>query len=149
LLPGLRGIESTALGSTLAPVSAAKVTIAVLQIGMERVTTTNSAHYLGIDKSGTNNCTIRIDANGFNGWERKILVLQVGRTRVHSLSDLPAVSEESPGNAAQAAVELVSAMTESIIPETPLRVMPLTGLDESSVLISEVVNRSIERERII
>jgi hypothetical protein len=136
--------------STLAPVSGAWVTVAVLQIGMKRVTTTNAARYLCIDKSGKSNCTMRITANVFNAWEQKILVLQVGETRMYSPSlELQAVSADAPANAAHAAVDLVSAKTESIIPETALQVMPLTGLDGSCVLVSEVLKRSIEHEEII
>lgn len=132
----LRGMKSAAQDSTLAPETGARVTVAVLQIGMKRVTTTNPMRYLRIDKSGPSNCTIRIDANGFNAWEQKILVLQVGKTRMHSPSlELQAVSADAPANADRAAVDLESAKTQSIILETALRVMPLTDLDGSPSLV--------------
>lgn len=124
--------------------------MAVLQIGMKRVTTTNPARYFRIDKSGISNCTIRINANGFNAWERKIQVLQVGKTRMEpAWLELQAVSADAPANSAQAAVDLVSAKTESIIPEAQFRVMPLTGLDGSCALVSELLEHLIEREKII
>jgi hypothetical protein len=149
LIPWLRGIESTALDSTLATASAAKVTAAVLQIGMKRVTTTNPARHLRIDKSGTPNSTIRINANCFNAWERKILVLQVGKTRMHSPSpESQAVSAAGPASTTEAAVNPLTDRTTSIIPETPLSVMPLTSLDGFCALVSsDVLKRSIERQK--
>lgn len=86
--------------------------------------------YLRIDKPGKSNCTIRTNVNGFNAWEQKILVLQVGETRMHSPSlELQSVSGDAPANGDQATVDLELAKTESIIPENPPSVTPLTGLD--------------------
>jgi hypothetical protein len=107
------GIEGTAPDSTLASVFKAGVTVAVLQIGMKRVTTTNPARYLCIDKSGKTNCTIRIIASCFNARKRKILGLRVGEARLHPPSQvLLAVSAAASTNAASAGVVLVSAKTE-------------------------------------
>ena len=114
------------------------------------MTTTSPARYLRIDKPGPSDCTIQIDANGFNAWEQKILVLQAGKTRMHSPSlELQAVSADAPAYAHRAAADLESATTQSIILKTALRVMPLTGLDGFCALVSEVLKRSMQREKII
>lgn len=112
------------------------------------MTTGNPARYLRIDNPGKSSCTIRIDANRFNAWEQKILVPHVGETRMRSpSSELIAVSADVPADAAQAAIDLVSAKTKSIVPKTALRVMPLTGLVGSCPLVNnEVLNRSIQRK---
>ena len=110
------GIEGTALDSTLTSVFKAGVTVAVLQIGMKRVTTTNPARYLCIDKSGKTNCTIQIIASCFNARKRKVLVLGLrdGEARRHPRRWC---CRQSPRlhltNAASAGVALASARTES------------------------------------
>ena len=138
-----------ALDSTLATASAAKVTAAVLQIGMKRVTTTNPARHFRIDKSGTPNSTKRINANRFNAGERKTLGLQVCETRMHSPSpESQAVSAAGAANTTEAAIDPLTDRTTSIIPETPLSVMPLTSLDGFCALVSsDVLKRSIERQK--
>lgn len=149
MIPWLRGIESTALDSTLATASAAKVTAAVLQIGMKRVTTTNPARHFRIDKSGTPNSTKRINANRFNAGERKTLGLQVCETRMHSPSpESQAVSAAGAANTTEAAIDPLTDRTTSIIPETPLSVMPLTGLDGFCALVSsDALKRSLECQK--
>jgi hypothetical protein len=132
LIPFSVGIEDAAQDSTLAPVSGASVTVTDMHIGMKRVTTTNQAGYLHIDETATSDCAIRIKANGLRAWELTGLLFQVDETRaITPQLGMEAVSAEVRANAAEASVDLVSAKTESIIPEINVRVIPHSDLDGS------------------
>jgi hypothetical protein len=106
----------------------AKATVAVLQIGMRRVTTTSPVLNLRIDKPGPSNCKIRINANGFQPWEQQLRVSQLGKTRMHPPSlELQAVSADARVNAGRAAVDL----------------------EPAGALVSEGLKRSIQCNKII
>ena len=124
----LSGIEGTVHDPTGALVSGAKVSITDVQIGVTRDTTTNQAGYFHVESIGASTYKVRIEASGFKAWEQTGLVLQVGETRTLApVLEVGAVSSEITVNAAAATVDLVSAKTESIIPEATLQETPLSG----------------------
>jgi hypothetical protein len=124
----LSGIEGTVHDPTGALVSGAKVSITDVQIGVTRDTTTNEAGYFHVESIGASTYKVRIEASGFKAWEQTGLVLQVGETRTLApVLEVGAVSSEVTVNAAAATVDLVSAKTESIIPEATLQETPLSG----------------------
>jgi Carboxypeptidase regulatory-like domain/TonB dependent receptor len=124
----LSGIEGTVHDSSGALVAGAKVTIMDVRIGATRITTTNEAGYFHVDSIGASTYTVRIEVAGFKGWEQKGLALQVGETRTLApVLEVGEVSAEVTVNAAAATVDLVSAKTESVIPEVTLQETPLSG----------------------
>jgi len=124
----LSGIEGTVHDPTGALVSGAKVSITDVQIGVTRDTTTNQAGYFHVESIGASTYKVRIEASGFKAWEQTGLVLQVGETRTLApVLEVGAVSSEITVNAAAATVDLVSAKTESIIPQATLQETPLSG----------------------
>ena len=124
----LSGIEGTVHDPSGALVSGAKVSITDVQIGVTRATTTNQAGYFHVERIGASTYKVRIEASGFKAWEQTGLVLEVGETRTLApVLEVGAVSSEVTVNAAAATVDLVSAKTESIIPEATLQETPLSG----------------------
>ena len=137
MIPFSIGIEDTAQDSTLSLVSGAKATDTDMQIGMNRVTTTYQAGYFPLDRTGISDCTMRIKVDSVVPWEKTGLFFQFGDARpIAPNLGVEAVSAEVSANATRAAVDLVSAQTESMFPEIKLHVMPLSGLDGSSAQVS-------------
>lgn len=124
----LSGIEGTVHDPTGALVSGAKVTVTDVQIGVTRETKTNPEGYFRFDSIGASTYTVKIEANGFKGWEQTGLAIQVGETRtIAPVLEVGAVSAEVTVNASEATVDLVSAKTESVISEVTLQETPLSG----------------------
>ena len=124
----LSGIEGTVHDPSGAVVAGAKVSITDIQIGVTRITTTSEAGYFHVESIGASTYAVRIEAGGFKTWEQKDLTLAVGETRtVAPVLEVGAVSAEITVNAAAATVDLVSAKTESVIPEATIEETPLSG----------------------
>ena len=144
------GIEGTALDSTRYPTSETRGKVAVLQIGMKRVTKTSRTRRLSINNSGKTIWIIRLNANGFNALARKVLGLPSGKTRKQCQpSKLRTVSEEALANTGRAIPELESGSRESTNHKTRLMVIPLTDSNGSGVLSSGVSKRSIKPRKVI
>jgi len=124
----LSGIEGTVHDPSGAVVAGAKVIVTDVQIGVTRVTTTNPAGYFHVESIGASTYTVRIEASGFKALEQTGLVLDVGETRTLApVLEVGAVSSEITVNASVATVDLVSAKTESVIPEATIQETPLSG----------------------
>jgi hypothetical protein len=124
----LSGIEGTVHDPSGALIAGAKISITDVQIGVTRETTTNDAGYFHVESIAASTYTVRIEAGGFKTWEQKGLTLAVGETRTLApVLEVGAVSSEITISAAATTVDLVSAKTESIIPEATLQETPLSG----------------------
>jgi len=124
----LSGIEGTIHDPSGAVIAGAKVSVTDVQIGVTKETTSNDAGYFHVESIAASTYSVRIEAGGFKTWEQKGLTLAVGETRTLApVLEVGAVSSEVTISATATTVDLVSAKTESIIPEATLQETPLSG----------------------
>ncbi len=122
------GIEGTAHDTSGAAVAGATVTVTDTRLGVTKTTTTNEAGYFRIDSIAASTYTVEIQMAGFKTWRQSALSLQVGEIRTLAPAlEVGAVATNVTVSASEAAVNLTSATTGSVIAESTLQQTPLTG----------------------
>ena len=124
----LSGIDGTVKDQSGALVAGAKVTITDTRLGVERRITTSDAGYFRIDSIASSIYKVQIQVSGFKTWEQKNLNVEVGVIQtIAPVLEVATTSTEVTVSASQVSVDLVSAVTGSIVPETLLQETPLVG----------------------
>jgi hypothetical protein len=124
----LSGIDGTVKDQSGALIAGAKVTVTDTRLGVTRTITTSEAGYFRIDSIAASTYTVQIQVTGFKTWEQKNLVVDVGAIRtIAPVLQVATASTEVTVSASEVSVDLVSAVTGSIVPETILEQVPLTG----------------------
>ena len=122
------GLEGTVKEATGSVVAGAKITVKNTQLGVEKTATTNDSGYFRIGSLGASTYTVQIQMNGFNTWQQKDLILQVGETRTLSpVLQVGTVTTNIDVSATPLAVELTSAATGSVVSQTEVEHTPLPG----------------------
>ncbi|MGB2676936.1 MAG: TonB-dependent receptor [Candidatus Acidiferrum sp.] len=124
----LSGIDGTVKDPSGAFIAGAKVTITDSRLGVERSITTSDAGYFRIDSIAASTYKVQIQMTGFKIWEQKDLVISVGVIQtIAPVLQVASATTEVTVSASEVSVDLVSAATGSIVPETILEQVPLTG----------------------
>jgi hypothetical protein len=124
----LSGIDGTVKDPSGAFIAGAKVTITDARLGVERSITTSDAGYFRIDSIAASTYKVQIQMTGFKIWEQKDLVISVGVIQtIAPVLQVASATTEVTVSASEVSVDLVSAATGSIVPETILEQVPLTG----------------------
>ena len=122
------GIEGTVHDSSGAIVAGAKVTVTDTRLGVSKNTSTDGSGFFRIDSIAASDYTIEIEMSGFELWRQVDLTLHVGEIRTLTPTlVVGAASQTIEISAPQAAVDLVTPMTGSVISDTTLQQVPLTG----------------------
>ncbi len=122
------GIEGTVHDVSGAVIPGAQVTITDTRLGVSKTTTTNDAGYFRIDSIAASSYTLRLVANGFDGYDESDLVLQVGELRTLSpVLKVGSTSTQVTVSAIQASLNLSAPTTGSVISEETVSVTPLVG----------------------
>jgi hypothetical protein len=120
------GIEGTARDLSGAAVSAAKVTVTDIRLGVTKTTSTNETGYFRIDSIAASTYSIEIQMTGFKTWQQGGLTLQVGEVRTLApVLQVGAVSTNVEVSATETAVDLVTPTTGSVIADVTLQQTPL------------------------
>ena len=124
----LSGIDGTVKDQSGGLVAGATVTVTNTRLGIAKTVTTSDAGYFRIDSIASSTYTVKIEMHGFKTWEQKNLVVDVGVIQtIAPVLEVATASTEVTVSAAEVSVDLVSAATGSIVPETILQEVPLTG----------------------
>jgi hypothetical protein len=124
----LSGIEGSVRDQSGALIAGAKITITDTRLGIARTITTSDAGYFRIDSIAASTYNVRIEMTGFRNWEQKDLVVGVGSIQtIAPVLVVATASTEVTVSASEVSVDLVSAVTGSIVPEIILQETPLTG----------------------
>ena len=124
----LSGIDGTVKDQSGALIAGAKVTVTDTRLGVERSITTSDAGYFRIDSIAASTYKVQIQMTGFKTWEQKDLVVEVGVIQtIAPVLQVASATTEVTVSASEVSVNLLSAVTGSIVPETILQEVPLTG----------------------
>lgn len=122
------GIEGTVHDTSGAVVPGAKVTVTDTRLGVTKTDTTNQSGYFRIDSISASTYIVQIKMSGFQTYQQKDLTLQVGEIRTLSpVLTVGSASTEVTVSATQAAINLTTPTTGSVISETTVQQTPLTG----------------------
>jgi hypothetical protein len=124
----LSGIEGSVRDQSDALIAGAKVTVTDTRLGIAKTVTTSDAGYFRIDSIAASTYKVEIQMTGFKTWEQKDLVVEVGAIRtIAPVLEVASTSTEVTVSASEVSVDLVSAITGSIVPEATLQETPLIG----------------------
>lgn len=122
---GVEGIVHDASGAVI---PGAKITLTDTRLNVTKNATTNGTGYFRIDSIGASIYNLRISSSGFETYQQNDLALQVGEIRTLSpVLATGSTSTEVTVSATQAAINLASVNTGSIISEETVSVTPLGG----------------------
>lgn len=124
----LSGIEGTVTDTTGAAVPGATISITNTQLGVTNTTTTNQDGYFHFSSIAASTYTIQVEMKGFQAWQQKNVVVEVGQTRtIAPKLKLGTVSQQVTVSATAASLNLTSPTTGAVISSRTVRSAPLTG----------------------
>ena len=124
----LSGIDGTVKDQSGGLIAGAQVTVADTRLGVTRAITTSDAGYFRIDSIAASTYMVKIEMRGFKTWEQKNLVVEVGVVQtIAPVLEVATATTEVTVSAAEVSVDVVSATTGSVVAETILEQVPLTG----------------------
>lgn len=122
------GVDGTVKDSSGAAIPGVTINVFDTVRGVAKVATSNQAGYFRIDNIAASNYRVEIKMSSFKTWTESGLTLQVGEIRTLSPTLEPGdVSTTVDVSAAQAAVDLTSATTGSVVTQHTLVNTPLVG----------------------
>jgi hypothetical protein len=122
------GIEGSVRDQNGGVLVGAKVSVTDTQLGVTKTTTTNQEGYFRIDSIPASNYTVEVQIAGFKTWNQSDLLVQAGETRtIAPVLEVGAVSASVSVTAGQAAVNLTSPTTGTVISQETVQQTPLPG----------------------
>ena len=119
------GIEGTVHDSSGALVAGATVTVTNTRLGIVRTAATDQSGYFRIGSIAASTYSLQIKMRGFSTYEQKDLALEVGELRTFSpVLAVGSASTEVTVSASQAAINLSTATTGSVISEETVHQTP-------------------------